>query len=341
MPTRAIAIVDQRVAQQAVLLERIARSVPGIWYIYDPMGPTPVFSTRCLAEMLGYDQDRISQIGHELIDLLTMPEDAATLEENRRAVMESADGEETEFDVRLLSGRCEYVWIRCRERVFERDATGRPTLVIGVAHDATRQKEAQQMCLRQIVQLQRAQEKLQNQRIALAKANAELARLNRELETLSLTDSLTGAHNRRALTAYLEPTLLVDNRSGAPLSILMIDVDHFKLFNDRYGHQAGDDALKTVYRTLRRTIRSSDFSSRYGGEEFLVVLPDTDVAGAQEVAERIRLAVARQRRRGRSLTVSIGVATYRPGEDTMQTLVGRADSRLYSAKHAGRNMVHA
>jgi diguanylate cyclase (GGDEF)-like protein len=169
-------------------------------------------------------------------------------------------------------------------------------------------------------------------------------RAERSLAALAATDSLTGLANRRQLDLTLNREWLRAQRAQKPLSVLMIDVDHFKAFNERHGHQGGDDALRAVANTLRAcTHRPADLAARYGGEEFLVVLAETSMEGARQMGETIRQAVAQQAMLGSpqfSVTVSIGVgSTALPGADTLQALLAQADAALYRAKRNGRNQV--
>lgn len=169
-------------------------------------------------------------------------------------------------------------------------------------------------------------------------------RAERKLATLAATDSLTGLPNRRQLDLTLHREWLRAQRTHKPLSVLMIDVDDFKAFNERHGHQGGDDALRAVANTLRNcTHRPADLAARYGGEEFLVILAETNPDGARNIAETIRLAVAQQIVPGSpqlSVTVSIGVAsTTLAGPDSLEALLAEADAALYRAKHNGRNQV--
>ncbi|HET7716386.1 MAG TPA: diguanylate cyclase [Bauldia sp.] len=178
---------------------------------------------------------------------------------------------------------------------------------------------------------------------------AELAQsdVNRRLEQLARLDGLTRLTNRRAFDEALENEYRRSVRNGTPLSLLLIDVDHFKAFNDTYGHPAGDDCLKAVAGVLTRTLnRPGDFAARYGGEEFAVILPDTDRGGAVAIAEAIRrslrdLAIAHQRSPTGLLTLSVGVSTFGGGNSagSVETLVAEADEALYAAKAAGRDRV--
>lgn len=166
--------------------------------------------------------------------------------------------------------------------------------------------------------------------------------LNRELARLASRDPLTGILNRRSLEERSEGMLASARRRGRAVSVALIDVDHFKSVNDTFGHEAGDESLRQLVRVLQRTSRAGDLQARWGGEEFLVVMPETEAAAAQIAAERIRAEVEalefRQDERLIPLRVSIGVAQRLPGED-LSGLVRRADAALYEAKRLGRNRV--
>ncbi|MCI0435445.1 MAG: PleD family two-component system response regulator [Gemmatimonadetes bacterium] len=164
---------------------------------------------------------------------------------------------------------------------------------------------------------------------------------NRELERLSVSDGLTGLYNHRYILELLHDEFERAGRTGGPLSVAMLDLDRFKSINDSYGHQAGDRVLQQVGEILRGTARDVDRLGRYGGEEFLIILPATDTDGAAIFVERVRTAVEQY---GfavpTSMTVSAGVATYpSDGIFNIETLVRRADEALYAAKAAGRNRI--
>ena len=158
----------------------------------------------------------------------------------------------------------------------------------------------------------------------------------------ALTDPLTGIGNRAAMQSAGRTQIELALRHGLPMSLLLIDIDHFKRINDTYGHAKGDVVLQLLARTIARTVRRSDQAFRYGGEEFVVLLGHTDLAGAEVMAERIRILVAGSRELHRELsegvTVSVGVGTLRE-QDTLESLCERADRALYLAKRSGRNRV--
>jgi len=165
--------------------------------------------------------------------------------------------------------------------------------------------------------------------------------------SLALTDELTGLYNRRYVVAHLEELIArIGSEAGYDTSLMMFDVDHFKAVNDQFGHPAGDDALRQLADRALRGVRSIDLVARLGGEEFVVVMPETDLHAATMVAERLRQSVAGEPffihavGERRPITISIGVAVTAPG-DSVDTLLQRADDALYEAKNGGRNKVVA
>jgi diguanylate cyclase (GGDEF)-like protein len=177
----------------------------------------------------------------------------------------------------------------------------------------------------------------------LARTNEGLKAANRALETLAITDGLTSLFNHRHFQDSLEKELRKCEQQGRPLSLLLIDIDHFKLFNDRWGHQEGDAALRRVAAQVMKGLRPSDMAFRYGGEELAVLMPSAPKAQAAEAAEKLRLAVRESAQRpgpvGDRLTVSVGVATFAEDGATPRALVDAADAALYAAKAQGRDRV--
>ena len=169
----------------------------------------------------------------------------------------------------------------------------------------------------------------------------ELLGQAQRLEQLVFEDPLTGLLNRRAILAQLDASVSGARRHDRDLSVLMIDIDHFKTFNDVHGHPVGDQVLVTVAQRLRERLRTEDWLGRLGGEEFLAVLPDTSPSEAARVAEDLRACIdelsVSTRREEVSVTVSIGWAAF--GDEGSEDLVHRADEALYAAKNAGRNAV--
>jgi len=164
-------------------------------------------------------------------------------------------------------------------------------------------------------------------------------------EERAKTDTLTGLPNRRGLEEFFRSAQIAAMEQGEPLSVLLIDIDHFKKFNDNFGHGVGDQVLRLMAKVLREKLRERDLPARYGGEELIAVLPSTDVTTCAAVAERIRHAIAECSITRRStdevlpqMTISIGVAQFQPGE-SMTDLIERCDRALYLAKKTGRNRV--
>ncbi|NOZ25141.1 MAG: sensor domain-containing diguanylate cyclase [Nitrospirae bacterium] len=171
----------------------------------------------------------------------------------------------------------------------------------------------------------------------------EKVNLHEGIVKMASTDGLTGLNNHRAFQEKLEEEIERAKRFETRVVLLMIDIDHFKAFNDAYGHVCGDEALKRIACTLNDNIRTVDFAARYGGEEFAIILPEIPLEGATVVAERIRQAVERQRFRlnGKEarITLSIGVASFPDHALNRKDLIDRADKALYIAKRSGRNRV--
>lgn len=162
---------------------------------------------------------------------------------------------------------------------------------------------------------------------------------NARLSLMAEQDPLTRLKNRRVFEDRLSQSFQLARRHNHPLSVLMIDVDHFKAYNDAHGHVAGDVALAAVADTLVRTARASDVVARFGGEEFVVLLPHTDGRQAHQAAQRIRSALAGNPTPHHPLTISVGIGYYRSGMEDPEDLIKSADRALYQAKYAGRDVV--
>ena len=177
---------------------------------------------------------------------------------------------------------------------------------------------------------------------------SEIKSLKDDVESLrheAMTDALTGVANRKLFDEEIRIGAAEAMDRGAPMTLLMIDIDHFKDFNDSHGHQVGDQVLRFVARILKSCVRGEDLTARYGGEEFAIVLPNTTLENGAKVGEHVRSQVSKKaivnRATGKSLgtiTVSVGAAEFQPGE-TVESLIERADEALYLAKHNGRNRV--
>jgi two-component system, cell cycle response regulator len=162
----------------------------------------------------------------------------------------------------------------------------------------------------------------------------------------AVTDALTGLHNRRYMEAHLKMLADQARACGRPLSVLFTDIDYFKSINDTYGHDAGDAVLREFAARCRRNTRGIDLACRFGGEEFVIIMPDTDIVRAFQVGERLRTYIAAEPFQLNSntrlrVTASVGLATLEHTDDTVEMLFKRADKALYAAKREGRNRVVA
>ncbi len=192
-----------------------------------------------------------------------------------------------------------------------------------------------------------AMQRISEMRKRLLNMTLELDQANRELSRLVNVDGLTGLASRRFLDQYLENEVHRLGRTHEPLTLIMADIDHFKAYNDHFGHIAGDECLKTVSATLQAQLhRPADFAARYGGEEFCIVLPETKTSGGILIAEKIRSALEKlnlpqsPKIEGGFVTLSLGVAGCPPNKPcNSKELLKKADEALYMAKQAGRNQV--
>lgn len=235
-------------------------------------------------------------------------------------VSQSKAGVDHEADYRALTPNGDYVWIRDVVHV-KRTPEGEVECLVGFMFDISERKKTEQ----------------------------KLIDLQKELEHLSFKDGLTGVANRRMFDSVMELEWLNAKRHRQPLSLIMIDIDYFKQYNDHYGHLQGDDCLKRVSQALdEAATRSRDFIARFGGEEFVLVLPDSDAESAATVAERCRKAIFKlqiphaKSEVSQLLTISLGVGSVVPGpNDELMDFIETVDRRLYLAKQSGRNAIVA
>lgn len=228
------------------------------------------------------------------------------------------------IQVRMMHKTGRHLWLEMMWRSVFNDA-GQVTQLQVSSRDITDSKQNER-------RLEDAQRKLRQQQDMLQDVNSKLTEL-------AAVDGLTQLRNRRAFQERLEDETRRWRRHGSDVSLVLLDIDHFKSYNDTFGHPKGDDVLRAVGRLLRRSLRASDFPARYGGEEFAIILPNTNAAGSVHVAETLRRAIEGETWEDRAITASIGVATLSEEISTAAELVDAADRALYRSKQAGRNCV--
>lgn len=295
----------------------------GMWD-WRPVGDRLEFSPAYL-QQLGYPPEEMPVHFKDWLALVHR-EDCALVERVSSDWMEGrAESGEMEFRLRTRDGS--WKWFLSRAKVIGRDESGQPLRIIGTHVDIQLRKQAEEA-------LVRANRRLEQQLVA-----------NEALQTLlveqATRDGLTGLYNRRFMDDALQREVIRANRQASIFSVLMLDIDHFKYFNDQHGHDAGDQVLVALSSLLRINIRESDIACRYGGEEFVIIMPGAGADDAHRRAEVIRddfsnIVIGPLRL---AATISIGVAEYPQHGVNMDELMRAADTALYSAKNTGRNKV--
>jgi len=277
------------------------------------------------AQMLGYEPHEIPRSMQEWLELIH-PDDLAII---RKTNQDWLDGkmQTHEIEMRMKTKSGGYKWVLSRGKVVKWDAAGKPLRIIGTHVDITERKHVEEA-------LKRANHRLENQ----VAANEAMQALLLEQAT---HDALTGLYNRRFMDDALQRELARANREEQSVCVLMLDVDHFKNFNDTYGHEAGDQVLVMLGNLLLTNVRESDFACRYGGEEFVVILPGVSVEDGWHRAEHLRLEFVSRGSQSEALraTVSIGLAAFPQHGLNGDELLRAADNAMYAAKNAGRNCV--
>lgn len=277
--------------------------------------------------MLGHDMTEAGPDIESYLKLVHTEDAPALAAELERHIGGELPRFQCEYRMRTKDGS--WRWVLNRGQLWSRSPDGKPLRMIGTHTDITSRKVAE-------VAMSRANLKLHSQ-------IDEIRILQTRLAEQAVRDPMTGLYNRRYLDETLEREVARARREGHPLSIVMLDVDHFKKLNDTYGHQAGDEVLKALAGLLRDNTRTEDVACRYGGEEFLVLLPSMPLDKACERAERWRNQLEQKTfyfgNFSLSVTASFGVSSYPHHGKTPDDLTRAADAALYSAKHNGRNRV--
>lgn len=316
-------------------------ALDGIWY-RDLESPENEWFNPRFWEILGYSPEEKSHRASEWRALIH-PDDLAAIDFD--VEMHCRDpSHHLDQIVRYRHRLGHTVWTRCRG-IAIRDADGHPLRMLGTQSDVTELKQAEEALRQRAEELEalHAEQRVANEMI-LAQTKA-LEKLNEGLRELATHDPLTGLCNRAAFQEHVEWMIADARRRGERISMLAIDLDHFKDINDQYGHGEGDAALQAVASVLLGIARESDMAARYGGEEFALALGDADEAMSITVAERIRAAIAGIAHLRTRITASVGIATIAPGTtqaDAAQLFTEAmllADRALYAGKREGRNCV--
>ena len=286
--------------------------------LHDTLGRVRYISPSC-ERIMGFTPDEVIRMSPFA---MVHPDDGDRLRRHFDDLVRGAPV--TALSCRMLHKTGRPLWLEMMWRAV-RDDEGRIVRLHASSRDITERKDYER-------QLEEARRKLQTNHESLLEANGRLA-------ALAAQDGLTGLKNRRAFEERMRDELARIRRTSQPVSLLLLDIDHFKPFNDSFGHPRGDDVLRAVARLLARSIRDTDIAVRYGGEEFAVVLPNTDAAGARDMGERLRFAIEAAPWVERPITVSVGAATATSHLVVPDTLVDLADRALYRSKQNGRNRV--
>lgn len=337
----AFAFLDDRLTRRSIeavgnsdrlqLLEQIAAGNESLVYVYNLREGSYTYINGYVTALLGWTTEQVSSFGRNVLGKLAHPDDAESLGKHILSDA-SPSGNASRFEARLLHSDSTYRWFSVRESVFARDLEGAPLEVLGVASDITEQREreraittALESARQENSELRMGHERLQAERTYFAEAAG--------------TDALTGLSNLRTLRRKLEAEFQTSRVTDSPLCVLMVDLDDFKMVNDRYGHSVGDEVLKRVAELLRRAVRGEDCAARYGGEEFAIICPGTSSWQGRQLAERLRRSVEGMVLRDIRLTVSVGIANSSRKIHTPQLLLDQADQNLYEAKRLGKNRV--
>lgn len=305
--------------------DTVLATVSALVCVADREGRFVRFNGEC-ERLTGYSEAEV--LGRYYWDVVLLPEEAPAVRKVIEQVVARDFPQTFENHWRTRSGERRLLQWRNTALL---DENGEVEFVIATGNDITEERQAQE-------KLKQSMRALHEAHVQLEIRHAELEEANLRLRHLARTDGLTGIWNHNAFHERLMAEASVANRANRRFSILMMDVDFFKAFNDAHGHPAGDKLLASLSEILRGRLRPCDFLARYGGEEFAAILPDTESHEAQSIAERLRREVESSNFDGNSVTISIGCATYEPGEPGTETLV-RSDNALYAAKHGGRNVL--
>ncbi len=299
--TRRVAQEESTPRREKQLWFALNEATDGLWD-WDVATGVLFFSPQ-LKRMLGYGPDEMAPVLETWSDNVH-PEDAPVV---MGVLQEHLQGRRTRYEAeyRIRNRNGHYIWVHDRGRVCEYGSDGQPTRAVGMVQDISTRKQ-----------------------------------MELQLQALASSDMLTGLANRYQGTTFLKSQTELCQRLGLPLGLAFIDIDNFKVINDVYGHLTGDRVLQEVGRAVKGAVRGADLVCRWGGEEFIVIAPNTTAAQMALVAEKVRLAVLHELTGQKPpVTISVGVAAASGPAIDSNALMARADSALYRAKERGRNRV--
>jgi diguanylate cyclase (GGDEF)-like protein/PAS domain S-box-containing protein len=308
---------EEALRDSEIRFRLLAENASDVVSLHDLDGQSLYVSPSC-ERVFGFTPDEMARMRPFT---MVHPEDRARATAHHEALLRGEPV--TALTCRKLHKSGRHVWAETSWRPIL-NRSGKIVRLQAASRDVTERREYER-------QLEEAHAKLRAQQERLIDANARL-------EALASLDALTGLKNRRAFEERLHEEISRARRSKETFALLLLDIDHFKNFNDSFGHPRGDDVLKSVARVLSRSVRDADFISRYGGEEFAIILPDSDRDGAKLMGERLREAIEENAWDVRPITVSVGAAAWVDGA-TSESLIDQADRALYRSKQAGRNIV--
>lgn len=320
------------------LFAGFASAIPSCIYLFDLETQENIYANPATEEILGYSISEIREMGGGFLQRIVHPDDWPMVLENFGRVLAATDRTPIELTYRIIRPDGEVRWLKGKDIVFSRDAQGRAQRVLGYCEDITEEREQNEQLERYVLEAHEAQIELEESKHLLEQFNEELNIKNSLLAELTITDTLTSIPNRRGFEANLIRWFNRALEGSLTFGLVVVDVDHFKRFNDDFGHKKGDEVLQGVARVLKQRIRGKDFVARYGGEEFVCLFAVRDERELMLAAEGVRSAIESASWSDRPVTISLGAAMHRSGISE-QSLFELADGALYEAKAAGRNQV--
>lgn len=314
-------ITEQKIMQQNIIkseemLRKLMDSIPDLVLVCDIEGNL-TYVNKSIRTILGYDP-KDDKMPSNILSFL----DKVEIETARNNMQRLLKEEIGPIEYRCIKRDGSYINVEVNSTVL-REASSEPFGYVFVTRDITERKKVQE-------ELRRSKEEIEQ-------ANNELIKSNYLLQEQSIRDSLTNLYNHRFIMELLDQEIRKTIQNKAPLCLMMLDIDYFKRVNDNYGHQTGDRVLSAVSKLIQLNIRDNDYAGRYGGEEFMILLPDIRLMEAYDIAEKIRKSIQNYSftKKNLNVTISIGLTEYH--SEDVKAFVNRADTLLYRAKENGRN----